>query len=359
MMKRWMATAVLALASAVPGAAGAQAQSEPASGLGARLAQGYIAPAMREFHHAASHMREALQKACGEPQANFDDAAAAFRHLVAAWSGIEFLRFGPLVEANRFERIYFWPDPRGITTRQVQGLLAKQTSEMPDAQALSKHSVALQGLPALEYVLYRDKGLLTEKGGDRDAACAYAAAVAGNLEHVGGELHQLWSADGEFARWFSTPGPDNPLYRNPQEVAAEVVKALSTGLQFQVDVKLAPSLGSDAENASPRKAPFWRSDLATPSLEAAARGMLAFYRAGGYRYPGADWIDQNVQGELQRAADHLAGLKGDTEKLWTDEDGHRGLTLVKLLLNNAKDLIDQHVAPALGVRIGFNALDGD
>src|SRR5690606_16200230 len=155
---------------------------------------------------------------CGEPQADFDDAAAAFQHLVAAWSGIEFLRFGPLVEANRFERIYFWPDPRGITTRQVQGVLAKPSSEMPDAQALAKHRVALQGLPALEYVLDRDKGRLTEKGGgDRDAACAYATAVAGNLEHVGGELLQLWDADGEFARWFSTPSPDNPLYRNPQE----------------------------------------------------------------------------------------------------------------------------------------------
>src|SRR5690606_14262397 len=138
-------------------------------------------------------------------------------------------------------------------------------------------------------------------------------------EQVGDELNRLWAEDGQFAQWFASPGPENPLYRNPQEVAAEAVKALSTGLQFQVDVKLAPSLGSDAAQANPRKAPFWRSGLTAASLGSAAQGMLAFYKAGGYSYPGADWIDQNVQGELQRAVEHLAGVKGDTEKQWTDE----------------------------------------
>ncbi|PVY61959.1 imelysin family protein [Pusillimonas noertemannii] len=360
MIKQWMGAAVLALAWTMPGMAVAQTAAESASGLGARLAQGYIAPAMQQFHEAAGQMGKALQSACGDPAAGSDEVAAAFEHLVAAWSGIEFLRFGPLVQANRFESIYFWPDPRGVTTRQVQGLLAKPAGEIPDAQGLAKHSVALQGLPALEYVLYRDKGLLSGKqGDDQAAACAYALAVAGNLERVGGELYALWKADGEFARLFSQPGPDNPLYRNAQEVAAEVVKALSTGLQFQVDVKLAPSLGADAGKAAPRKAPFWRSDLAPVSLRAAAQGMLAFYDAGGYSFPGAEWIDQNVRGELQRAVDQLEGMRGGTEQLWRDEESHRGLVLVRLLLNNAKNLVDQDVAPALGVRIGFNALDGD
>src|SRR5690606_27566757 len=208
-----------------------------------------------------------------------------------AWSGIEFLRFGPLVDANRFERIYFWPDPRGITVRQAQSLLAKPLGEIPDAKALASQSVALQGLPALEYVLYRNKGLLNNgQETDRAASCAYAVAVAGNLERVGGELAGLWKTDGEFAQLFSQPGPDDALYRNSQEVVAEVVKALSTGLQFQVEVKLAPSLGSDASKANPRRAPFWRSSLASASLEASAKGLLAFYEAGAYRFPDAEWI---------------------------------------------------------------------
>lgn len=358
MMKQWMAAALLVMTPLAAGAAPAAADE-----LGARLAQGYIGPAMQQYHDSAARMRVALGNACADADADAeggDDVAAAFEGLVASWAGIEFLRFGPLVDSNRFERIYFWPDPRGITTRQVQGLLAKPPSEIPDADVLSTHSVALQGLPALEYVLYRDGGLLS--GGqvaDRPSACAYAMAVAENLKRIGSELAAQWGQDGEQARLFAHPDADNPLYRTPQEVAAEVVKALSTGLQFQTDVKLAPALGQEAKSANVRKAPFWRSELTTTSVKAAVQGMLAFYRSGGYQYEGADWIDQNIQGELQRAVDHLAQMKAGPEQLFGTEDGHQELVLVKLLLKNAKDLVDQDMAPALGVRIGFNALDGD
>src|SRR5690606_25686778 len=111
------------------------------------------------------------------------------------------------------------------------------------------------------------------------------------------------------ARLFAHPSDDNALYRTSREVASEAVKALSTGMQFQVDVKLAPALAQDAKSANVRKAPFWRSGMSTASLRAAVQGMLAFYRAGDYRYQGAEWIDQNVQGELQRAIDLLAQMK--------------------------------------------------
>lgn len=359
MLKRWMAATLLALA---PMAARTDAPAAEPQGLGERLAQGYVAPAMIEFQQAAAHMQEALQAACATSEVSGrGNAASAFQRLVTAWSGIEFLRFGPLVDSNRFERIYFWPDPRGITTRQVQAMLAKPAAEIPDAKGLSTHSVALQGLPALEYVLYRDNGLLNgkdAKDSGRESACAYAVAVAGNLEHIGAELVAQWK-DGEYASLFGHPGADNALYRDTREVAAEAVKALSTGLQFQTDVKLAPALGASAEQANVRKAPLWRSGLTAVSVKAAVKAMLSFYDAGGYRYPNAQWIDQSIRGELQNAAKNLAESPGSAQDAFNTDDGHRRLVLVTLVLRNAKDLVDQHMAPALGVRIGFNALDGD
>jgi len=352
---------LITLASMPAGATEPDALQDSTTSLGARLTQTYIAPAMRNFHEAAADTHGALQGACAaSDDSQKAQVADAFQNLVAAWSGIEFLRFGPLVENNRFERISFWPDPRGITIRQAQVLLAKEPADIPDAQALSTHSVALQGLPALEYVLYRDKGLLSgEPAANRSTSCAYAIAIAGNLKQLGGELAQAWKADGDYGQLFSTPSADNPLYRNPQEVASEVVKALSTGLQFQVDVKLSPALGADVAQAKATRSPFWRSGLTAHSVQHAARSMLDFYRAGGYRFSGAEWIDQNIQGELHGAITHLAALPNDTDKLFGNEDSHRELLLVTLMLGNAKDLVDQDMAPALGVRIGFNALDGD
>lgn len=361
MNKRWLAFALLLSTCLMAKSVAMQPADLPAAGLGAQLTQGYIAPAMSDFRTAATKVHRAIQEVC-QPKAHGSthDVEQAFRQLVLAWSGIEFLRFGPLVDANRFERIYFWPDPRGITARQVQALLAQPAAEIPDALALAKQSVAVQGLPALEYTLYRESGLLSaDAGPGRESTCVFANAVAGNIEHIADELAAQWKVGGPYAQLFSSPAPDNPLYRDTQEVAAEMIKALSTGLQFQRDVKLAPALAQGPDHSKARRAPFWRSNQTVVSLEGAVGGMLAFYRAADLPFGDSAWIDENVQGELQRTLEHLSALSAPTEQLFTDESGHRQLVLVKLLVGNVKDLVDQDVAPALGVRIGFNALDGD
>ena len=339
--------------------------------LGGKLAQDYISPAMLRFQQSAEQLRTDLDAWCAAPApAGAKKAEADFADLVEAWSGIEFLRFGPLVAANRYERIYFWPDPRGITLRQVQGLLGQSDQPIPNAADLAKQSVALQGLPALEYVLYRKDGLLT--GSDVDAhaagdgqkknrrACAYAVAIAGNLMAVGAELSQAWAANGDYARQFAAPSSTNALYRSQQEVASEAIKALSTGLQFVRDVKLTPMLGADINEAKLSKAPFWRSGLSAQAMAAALEGMRQFYMAGSYIYTeDEDWIDGSIRHELTQARDGLQAMRGEFNTLLKTEGGYRSLTLASLILKNAKGVIDEHMAPAFGVRIGFNALDGD
>lgn len=341
--------------------------------LGGKLVQGYIAPAMQRFQHSAEQMQAGLSAWCAAPAASGTDKLKLdFSELVEAWSGIEFLRFGPLVAANRYERIYFWPDPRGITLRQVQGLLGQADQPIPNAADLAVQSVALQGLPALEYVLYRKGGLLapteaqaagggsTNDGKNQARACAYATAVAGNLAAVGGELGRAWATKGDYARQFAAPSSTNALYRSQQEVAAEAIKALSTGLQFARDVKLLPMLGADIKAARHNKAPFWRSGLSAQAMAASIEGMLQFYKAGAYIYAeDEDWVDGSVRHELEQARDGLRAMRGDLNDLLKTQEGYRGLTLVSLVLKNAKSVVDEHMAPAFGARIGFNALDGD
>lgn len=356
MKKRWMLALVVA---AVPLITVAKNAGNSPDDLGHRVSESYISPAMNEFRDATGNMETALQRLCRNTGTR-EQTAKAFEQLVKAWSAIEFLRFGPLVEANRFENIYFWPDPRGVMTRQVQALLTKPVAEIPDAEELAAQSIALKGLPALEYVLYRDKGLLAPgEHSNIERGCAYSQAVAGHLVAVSAALAAQWVEGGQYAALFANPGPENPIYRNSQEVTSEITKALSTGLQFQAEVKLAAALAAEAEKANYRKAPFWRSGLTLVAIESSVRGMLAFYEAGEYEFNGAEWIDENIRGEMQRAAGQLASLAGPVQQLFTTEAGHRQLGLVVLQLRNAKALVEQDMAPALGVRIGFNALDGD
>lgn len=327
--------------------------------LGRRLAQGYISPAMAHFQQSAESLHAGLQAWCHAPStAGAKQINEGFKDLVGAWSGIEFLRFGPLVAANRFERINFWPDPRGMTLRQVQGLLAGPA--IPDVAALAEHSVAVQGLPALEYVLYKEQGLLgSEKGPSFDAACAYATSIGANLGALGRELAGAWGLNGDYAQKFSQPSASNPLYRNSQEIAGEAIKALSTGLQFARDVKLLPVLGVSIEQARYKRAPFWRSGLSAFSMAATAEGMRRFYQAGGFVYGEDAWLDEALQNEMLRIRENFQNMQGDIEQILATPEGYRQLVLAALLIKNTKSLIDENAAPALGVRIGFNALDGD
>lgn len=355
----WIAGCAFAL---VWVAGGVQAAGLPPA-LGEKLVHNYIAPAMQSFRASAEGLHKDLAAWCAQPGPQGRQTVAAdYTALLESWAGIEFLRFGPLVAGNRYERIHFWPDPRGITLRQVQGLLVS-TEPVPDAQALAHSSVALQGLPAMEYVLYREGGLLEDdarKGDDFERSCAYAVSLAGNLAAVGTQLYQAWQEQGGYARQFATPSASNPLYRSEQEVAAEAMKALSTGLQFARDVKLLPMLGKEGDTLNYKRAPFWRSGLSHLYMAAAIDGMLRFYEAGTYRYDKEDaWIDTNFKHELQNARQNFASMPQGPQEFGSTPDGYRRYRLGALVLKNAKSLLDEHIAPALGVRIGFNALDGD
>ncbi|CAB3853314.1 imelysin family protein [Achromobacter anxifer] len=352
----------LATAAALACAAPWTAQAAPPADLGERLARDYARPAVAKMADAASALEGALGGWCGQPgAANAARVKQAFENLALAWSGVEFLRFGPLVQANRYERLAFWPDTRGVMPKQVQTLIAAQDGALLVPGALAGRSVAVQGLPALEYVLYGEPALLRREGGHADAyACDYARAVAANVTQITRDVAQAWSAEGDFGRQFAQPKAGNDLYRDQQEVAAEAMKSLSTGLQFAREVKILPVLGDTPEAARPKRAAFWRSQLSTRLLAANLDGLQAFYQAGGYALPAGDaWIDASVRGELSSAAGTLQAVPLPLEQALAQEEGRRLLTLAALTLKNAKAIVDQDLAPALGVTIGFNALDGD
>lgn len=352
-----LAAAALLLAWPLAGAAA----SLPAD-LGERLAQGYARPAASGMAEAATGLEGALGQWCAKPEAaGARRVEEAFATLAQAWARLEPLRFGPLVQANRYERLAFWPDTRGVMPKQVQAAIAAQDAELLKPGALAGRSVALQGLPALEYVLYGEPALLRQQGAPTFAyACGYARAVSANVAAISRDVAQAWGPQADFGRQFARPQAGNDLYRDPQEVAAEAMKALSTGLQFARDVKLLPVLGDSADAARPKRAAFWRSGLSTRTLAAGLDGLAAFYRAGGYALPPGDaWMGGAVLGELDNAARTLREVPAPLDQALADAEGRRLLGLATLTLKNAKAIVDQDLAPALGVTIGFNALDGD
>src|SRR5690606_20934891 len=92
---------------------------------------------------------------CDEPsELRLEAVRGQFSSAVVAWSRVELYRLGPLMSGNRNDKILFWPDRKGIALKQVQAVLAGPDLDAADPVKLAGKSVAVQGLGALEFLLF-------------------------------------------------------------------------------------------------------------------------------------------------------------------------------------------------------------
>jgi len=352
-----MKSILLALALTLPLMA-----AQPAAAQDTSLAETYARPALAALSAAASQMEGRLGTLCEAPgEATLAKARDGFAELLGAWGRAYALRFGPLAAQGRFERIFFWPDPRGFTLRQAQQVLAAKDETATDLTTLAGKSVGIQGLTALEFLLYGDGSETLAAGGD-GFRCRFAAAIAGNIASVASAVESEWQDGQPYPQALANPGPGTDLYRSQTEVDAELVKALVTALQFLRSAELVPPLGEDAAKANGRRAPFWRSNLTFAFIAAQVEGAQALYDATGFnpRLPDdMSWIGQSFAFELANARRMLEQAQQPAETAFSDEADRSRLNFASLAVENATKYIAQQLSAALGLTIGFNALDGD
>jgi len=331
-----------------------------ADGVGSRVSTAFVAPTVEALSTASERLDADIAGLCAAPdEAALKTARAAFGIVVADWGRASVLRFGPLVSDNRFERLFFWPDPRGIALKQVQGLLAEKDPQAI-AGGVSGKSAALQGLPALEFALF-GTGAEALATGDT-YRCEFASAIARNIAGLAADIRDGWSPDMPFAKSFATPAPDGEPYRSEAEVHGEIVKALSTALQFVRAAELLPPLGEEAKKANGRRAPFWRSRLTVPLISAQAAGVLDLLEAAGYEETlpeDSRYIAGSIRFELSNAVRVLGQVQADPEGAFSSEPDRGRFVFAELALHHASELITRDLAAALGLTMGFNALDGD
>ena len=87
--------------------------------LNARVIDSYVLPRFRRLAESSGKLTEDLARACAGNKKAAEALKKNFADTVLAWAAVEFLRFGPMSQIGRPERFDFWPDPRGVTLRQV------------------------------------------------------------------------------------------------------------------------------------------------------------------------------------------------------------------------------------------------
>lgn len=357
-MRHLLAAACLALLTI-----SASAQSD----LGAitrGMIEGHIVPAHATLMGVADQQVIVTEQMCSAPsQSALATTHAQFHDLVEAWSAVEFIRFGPARKDNRYERMFFWPDRNGRGLNQVQGVLATEDESVTSVESLQGKSVALQGLLALDYVLF---GTSAEALADGDAhRCAYALAIAGAIADTAAAMFEGWHDGQGYAALMLSPGPDNPVYRTEAEALQELLRAMAEQLQIIHDAKLVRVVGTSPEEARYRRAPFWRSEQTLPSIVANAQTMASLNEAGQF----ADLLPEQAQryagtarfelGQIISRLEALIESDEDLERLVTSQETHGRLASVALPLAGAMRVIGEIYPAELGLTMGFNSLDGD
>ena len=208
-----------------------------------------IRPGYAALADAAGALQGKVETLCQQPStATLKEAKAAFASTVAAWSKVEIIRFGPVIQDHRFERLFFWPDPKGLGLRQIQEALTKHDATVTDPDQLAGKSVALQGLPALEYLLYGEDGDLPKE--DRAFRCSFGLAVATNVDRIAKQVVEGWGEGSAFEKAFLNPAADNSYYHAPKEVTLDLFKTFSTGIELVRDQKLGKPLGASPPRPS-------------------------------------------------------------------------------------------------------------
>src|SRR5262245_6288435 len=218
-----------------------------------------IRPGYAVLAEETAALSENVGALCQAPSAaSLEAARKAFASAVAAWSKVEILRFGPIAQDHRYESLFFWPDPKGLGDRQIRDAIAKHDESVTKPEALSGKSVALQGLPALEYLLYGNGAeALTAPSEGGAFRCAFARAVAANSEAIAKSVAEDWREGSPYEKSFLAPGPDATPYRAPKEVTLELFKSFIAGIELVRDQKFGKPLGASPEEARPKLAAFW------------------------------------------------------------------------------------------------------
>jgi uncharacterized protein len=321
-----------------------------------------ILPGYHDFSLATGQMQGTMETLCKEPsEEKLGDAQMAFDGIVATWSIVEPIKIGPAIEENRFERILFYPDRKGMGLRQVRTVLMKKDPGALNQADIKDKSVAVQGILALEYVLngldFED--LSSKKGEYR---CQFGLSIAKNLDTLATEISDAWAKPDGVQASFRKPGPDNPLFHDDKEALFAVLGFIVHGLENIKDQRIAAFYEGADKLPMTRKALYYRSYNTMPSIAANLEGLLRIWSESGMKellQGDAKPIGGNADFNFTSAINAAVAMDLPLDEALVDDTQKGKLAFLILTLKEQIKLLDADYGKAVGLGAGFSFSDGD
>ena len=336
------------------------------------LALDFAAPRYRALADATAALRDAATTYCSRPdERGLAVLRKAYDSAMDSWMTAQPLRLGPVTLDERLERLQFWPDKHNSGGRQYAQALQAKDPATAAVVAAGEGTVALQGFPAFERLLFDEK---ITPGDTADPSgtfrCELLVAIATNLATISADTAREWGdADAGFAKSIVAPGPTNPHFGDEREATAAFLGGFMTLLQVIADQKLLRPLGEDAESAKPKLAESWRSGRSLRNIEMNLRSLRAMYDGAGEGKPGfSAALRETMEGNafasviddaFDRAIAAATSAGAPLEQAIADPTRRPAIEEFRIAVKDIQRLVSTHLPGPLGVSIGFNSLDGD
>lgn len=333
----------------------------------AATATGAIISFYQAFGQEVGRIRVELDALCKAPgPESLERAQRQFAAVAAAWARIQFISFGPVFEHQRAFRIEYWPDKRNVVGRQLAEVLAKRDAAALAPERFATTTVGVQGLPALERLLFADDAIAKLRGPGAAFRCELLATIGGNLSTIAHDVVAGWT---EGARSFlarvELPAEEDEAVPSGRDAAGRLLNDLLTATIAMRDMKLLVPLGGALDKAKPQLAEYWRSGNSIAALAANLEGWRALFDGDEglgallAAQPDGTAVAEEVAAVVDRASDALAQIGLPLDEAVADPEQRKRVQHFADVLAKLRDLLAGPVATRLNLPIGFNALDGD
>lgn len=304
----------------------------------------HIHPGYKTFSVRAQELEYTITQHCRSREQNPNMLAVqnAFHTALDAWQAVQHIRNGPISVEDRHARLQFWPDKRGITDRHLRQLMQSDATPSLD-QSIAGMSVAVQGFPALERLLFAKTALSQHAHApEKINRCIAAHAMADNIAKIARAL---------FEKTTAKPAPDAKA-----EVRA-LFNDLITALKFVHSIKLKDPAGS--ERARPHLLENGISLRSLRNVEINIRAMRKLYQML-YNDAGIDAITHKlILSQFDVALNEVRAMGENGVRVLGQDLGPVRFKSLAATLESLRELIAEDLTAVLKLSLGFNALDGD
>lgn len=292
----------------------------------------------------AQKLELGFEQYCEASSVDVQPLQQQWHQTMVAWMALQGQERGPADALAESWNVQFWPDKKNTTGRKMTAITKQD--KVWSATEIANNSVTVQGLGAIEWLLYDVQSpLLTSK----EQACNSAIAISQNLANKAELIETAWRV--------------NPWKALDQQTwTSEYIALLSNQLEFSMS-KLSRPLANIGQ-PRPYFSESWRSKTSMLNLKANVEAMQALYLADG------NGLDKMLrEKDLIDLADRVKSQYANLIETWPQQsslfdmlqtkEGYRETLSVYNKMDQLKYLLHDEVSVELGVVIGFNATDGD